>query len=75
MARLLRWMPELLILLKGLVQATRSIFFTLVLLFLVVYVFALVFRQLTDGTEIGQEFFPTVTTSFCTLSPGSTARL
>lgn len=67
MARLLRWVPELLILLKGLLMASRSVFFTLVLLFFTIYIFALVFRQLTDGTPIGQEYFSTVSHSMISL--------
>jgi len=67
MARLLRWMPELLILLKGLCMASRSVFYTLVLLVLTIYIFAMVFRQLTDGTEIGQLYFSSVPTAMSTL--------
>jgi len=58
MAKLLRSMPELLILIKGMVAAVRSVFFTLVLLFLLMYVFAIYFRQMADG-EIGKRHFPT----------------
>merc|ERR1719424_1906598 len=47
MARLLRSMPELLILIKGMVAAFRSVFFTLLLLVLFIYVFAIYFRQMT----------------------------
>lgn len=67
MARLLRWMPELLILLKGLWLASKSVFFTLVLLMITVYVFALTFRQVTEGTEIGQERFGSVPQAMSTL--------
>eukprot|EP00927_Polykrikos_kofoidii_P043202 TRINITY_DN37262_c0_g1_i1.p1 TRINITY_DN37262_c0_g1~~TRINITY_DN37262_c0_g1_i1.p1 ORF type:complete len:632 (+),score=118.62 TRINITY_DN37262_c0_g1_i1:220-2115(+) len=48
MARLLRSTPELLVLIKGIVVATRSVTFTLCLLFIIVYVFALGFVQI-DG--------------------------
>merc|ERR1712216_89999 len=50
MARLLRAMPELMILIKGMVSATRSVFFTFCLLALVMYVFAIAF------TQMGKEF-------------------
>lgn len=58
--RLMRAMPEIAILVKGIGIATRSVFFTLFLLMLIIYVFAVVFRQLTDGTEIGDQYFKDV---------------
>jgi len=60
MARLFRAMPELLILVKGMGAAMRSVFFVLCLLMIVMYVFAIVFRQLTDGTQVGSEYFNSV---------------
>lgn len=72
MAKILRWMPELVILLKGVGSAARSVFFTLVLLVLVVYVFALTFRQLTSESttsesRIGDLYFPTVASAMASL--------
>lgn len=67
MARLLRAMPELMILIKGIVAATRSVFFTLLLLCLLLYVFAIAFTQLTVDTQVGQLFFPSVPASMYTL--------
>jgi hypothetical protein len=67
LARLLRSMPELLILIKGMVSAVRSVFFTLILLILLMYVFSILFRQTTDGTDFGREFFPTIIVSMHTL--------
>lgn len=67
MARLLRWMPELMILLKGLWLASRSVFFTLVLLVLTIYIFALVFRQLTENSDLGAKYFKTVPMSMSSL--------
>lgn len=67
MARLLRAMPELMILIKGLVAATRSVFFTLCLLGILLYVFAIAFKQLCVGTEVGEVFFVDVATSMYTL--------
>eukprot|EP00929_Paragymnodinium_shiwhaense_P053376 TRINITY_DN26706_c0_g5_i1.p1 TRINITY_DN26706_c0_g5~~TRINITY_DN26706_c0_g5_i1.p1 ORF type:complete len:661 (-),score=212.09 TRINITY_DN26706_c0_g5_i1:72-2054(-) len=63
MARLLRSMPELLILIKGMVAAVRSVFFTLLLLVILTYVFAVFFRQTTQDTELESEYFPTVVIS------------
>lgn len=58
--RLMRALPELAILVKGISIATRSVFFTLLLLMLIIYVFAITFRQLTADTEMGEQYFPTV---------------
>jgi hypothetical protein len=58
--RLMRALPEIAILVKGIGIATRSVFFTLFLLFIIIYVFAVVFRQLTDGSEIGSKYFQNV---------------
>lgn len=67
MARLLRAMPELLILIKGMVAAIRSVFFTLALLMLVLYVYAIAFVQLTGGTQVGFTYFNTVPEAMHTL--------
>jgi len=66
-ARLLRAMPELVILLKGIVAAARSVFFTLVLLLLLMYVFAIAFTQMLRDESVGNEFFKTVPQSMHTL--------
>merc|ERR1719162_1509092 len=60
MARLLRAMPELLVLIKGMVVAMRSVFFTLCLLAGILYIFGIAFVQLMKGTPAGDEFFPSV---------------
>lgn len=67
MARLLHWMPELVILLKGLWHASKSVICTLILLLITLYLFGLAFKQLTGGTELGKELFPTVANSMMTL--------
>mmetsp|Transcript_79533 Transcript_79533/g.165157 ORF Transcript_79533/g.165157 Transcript_79533/m.165157 type:complete len:858 (+) Transcript_79533:102-2675(+) len=67
MVRLFRAMPELLILLKGMAAATRSVFFTLCLLMIVLYVFGIAFRQLTDSTAVGDKYFSSVVKSMYTL--------
>eukprot|EP00928_Gymnodinium_smaydae_P026269 TRINITY_DN20688_c0_g3_i1.p1 TRINITY_DN20688_c0_g3~~TRINITY_DN20688_c0_g3_i1.p1 ORF type:complete len:726 (+),score=127.24 TRINITY_DN20688_c0_g3_i1:39-2216(+) len=57
MARLLRALPELVIMLKGIVVASRSVFFTLLLLVLIMYLFAICVRQLADQvSEPGDAF-------------------
>lgn len=60
MAKLLRAVPELIILIKGIYVAARSVFFTLVLLVLIIYVFAIILRQITDDSEIGKEYYETI---------------
>lgn len=46
------------VLIKGMVSASRVVFFTMLLLLICIYVFAIVFRQLTDDTEAGHMYFP-----------------
>jgi len=60
MAHLLKAMPELTILLKAIGIAARSVFYTLILLTIVIYIFSVAFRHLTDGSSIGDKYFPTV---------------
>merc|ERR1719487_2866143 len=67
MGKLLRVMPELMIMIKGMKAATRSVFFTLVLLVVIMYVYAIAFVQLADGTEVGEKWFPAVPESMYTL--------
>mmetsp|Transcript_30134 Transcript_30134/g.70291 ORF Transcript_30134/g.70291 Transcript_30134/m.70291 type:complete len:652 (-) Transcript_30134:145-2100(-) len=67
MARILRSMPELVILVKGIGVAARSVCFTLFLLMIIIYVFAVGFRQVTAGTDIGELYFRTVPRSMNSL--------
>mmetsp|Transcript_46832 Transcript_46832/g.85780 ORF Transcript_46832/g.85780 Transcript_46832/m.85780 type:complete len:764 (-) Transcript_46832:47-2338(-) len=60
MARLLRAMPEIMILIKGMLQASRSVIFTLLLLLMLMYVFAIAMTQLLDGTRIGRRSYSSV---------------
>lgn len=60
MARLLRAMPELMVLIKGMAVAMRSVLFTLVLLGVIIYLFSIGFRQMTDGLPIGDKYFKSV---------------
>mmetsp|Transcript_52964 Transcript_52964/g.138897 ORF Transcript_52964/g.138897 Transcript_52964/m.138897 type:complete len:715 (+) Transcript_52964:2-2146(+) len=66
-ARLLRATPELLTLIKAMAAALRSVFFTLCLLIVVQYVFAVGFTQVTAGTHIGIKHFSKVWESMYTL--------
>jgi len=67
MARLLRAMPELLILIKGMVAATRAVCVTLFLLIIILYIFGILFRQLAAGLPTGEKFFPSVLASMHSL--------
>jgi len=70
MARLFRAMPELLILIKGMMQAMRSVLFTLCLLGIIIYVFGIAFRQLVGNSALdpsGEPYFGTIFTSMHTL--------
>eukprot|EP00929_Paragymnodinium_shiwhaense_P080033 TRINITY_DN41718_c0_g1_i2.p1 TRINITY_DN41718_c0_g1~~TRINITY_DN41718_c0_g1_i2.p1 ORF type:complete len:684 (-),score=171.06 TRINITY_DN41718_c0_g1_i2:130-2181(-) len=60
MIRLLRAFPELLALVKGIGVASRSVFFTAILMLIVTYMFAIVLTQLTAGSEIADRYFDTV---------------
>jgi voltage-gated sodium channel len=68
LARMLRSMPELMILIKGMVAASRSVFFTMCLLVIGLYLFAIAMRQLTQGTDVGELFFYSVPASMYKLT-------
>jgi len=66
-ARLLRAFPEVLIMVKGIVAAMRSVFITMALLSVIIYMFGIALRQETAGTEAGARHFSTVFQSMYTL--------
>eukprot|EP00928_Gymnodinium_smaydae_P030038 TRINITY_DN22446_c0_g1_i1.p1 TRINITY_DN22446_c0_g1~~TRINITY_DN22446_c0_g1_i1.p1 ORF type:complete len:599 (+),score=73.29 TRINITY_DN22446_c0_g1_i1:88-1884(+) len=67
MARLLRSVPELLIMVKGMLAATRSVLLTIGLLVAVLYACGIALKQVTSGTEAGSTDFATVSMSMYTL--------
>jgi len=67
MARLLRAIPELVILLKAVGAAARIIFVFLLLWSILIYVFAVLFRQISDGQPIGLQYFDSVPDAMNTL--------
>jgi hypothetical protein len=67
MVRLLRAAPELMIMIKAMRAALRGVIFAFILLVAMVYVFAILLRQLTAGEDYGNEFFPNVPCSMATL--------
>lgn len=66
-ARLLRAAPELMIMVKGMIAAARSMLTTGVLVIAVLYVFGIAMRQATAGTEGGDQYFPSVWKSMFSL--------
>jgi hypothetical protein len=54
---LLRLFPEVMVLLKAIMVAARSVFFTVLLLTVIVYVFSIAFVQLSSGTALGNKYF------------------
>eukprot|EP00930_Biecheleria_cincta_P011792 TRINITY_DN11489_c0_g1_i1.p1 TRINITY_DN11489_c0_g1~~TRINITY_DN11489_c0_g1_i1.p1 ORF type:complete len:901 (-),score=179.54 TRINITY_DN11489_c0_g1_i1:25-2727(-) len=67
MVRLLRSVPELIIIVKGLVFAARSVTVFFLLWAMIVYVFAVFLRQVTESSDIGDTFFKTVPRAMNTL--------
>merc|ERR1712050_664512 len=67
LTRLMRAVPELLFMMKGMLEATRSVACTLALLILILYVFGITLKQLSDGTPMGKRFFGTVPDAMYTL--------
>jgi len=60
MGRLLRAIPELLIQLKGLFAAMRSVLVTLSLLVIVIYIFAILIKQTMEESAVQQKHFDSV---------------
>jgi len=58
--RILRQFPELVMMLRGLGIATRSVGFVAVLMVTMTYVLAICMKMSTEGTEAGDELFPSV---------------
>lgn len=66
-ARLLRAIPELMVLIKGVISASRSVFLTMVLLCTVVFLFGVTFKQLTRNTALGEKNFKSLGSSMFNL--------
>eukprot|EP00929_Paragymnodinium_shiwhaense_P081900 TRINITY_DN42965_c0_g1_i1.p1 TRINITY_DN42965_c0_g1~~TRINITY_DN42965_c0_g1_i1.p1 ORF type:complete len:706 (+),score=100.17 TRINITY_DN42965_c0_g1_i1:76-2193(+) len=67
MIRLLKAIPELYMLVKGMMAAARSVCLALMLLVLIIYLFGITFRILADGYPIGERYFPSVLRSMSSL--------
>jgi voltage-gated sodium channel len=67
MARLMSAFPEVMVIITGIKVASRAVFVTMVLLCFVIYIFAIVFTQMTGDSDLGEEFFGNVPASMWTL--------
>ena len=67
-------MPELLVLVKGILAATRSVLTVMVLLLVCRFTFAIVFKQMTVRTESGSLYFSSVGESMFSLLPYGVSR-
>lgn len=65
--RMLRSLPELMILIKGMVTAMKSVAYVMALLVLITYVFAILFTQLAVGSEVGDAYFANIAHSMYSL--------
>jgi hypothetical protein len=59
--------PELSYMTKGMLHSARSVFGTLLLLLVILYAFAIVLTQLSVGTNLSKQYFPTVPHSMLVL--------
>jgi len=67
LVKLFRFLPEVLVIVKGIGVAMRPISLVFILLFMVIYVGAIIFRVLLEGTGFGDERFSTVMQAMATL--------
>ncbi|CAE7420829.1 DUSP9 [Symbiodinium natans] len=58
--RFIRAVPELIIIVKAMGFAARSVMVFFFVWLVIIYVYAVVLRQATDGSEVGDLLFPTV---------------
>eukprot|EP00930_Biecheleria_cincta_P035333 TRINITY_DN24301_c0_g1_i1.p1 TRINITY_DN24301_c0_g1~~TRINITY_DN24301_c0_g1_i1.p1 ORF type:complete len:797 (+),score=172.77 TRINITY_DN24301_c0_g1_i1:59-2449(+) len=65
--RFLRAIPELVIILKAIGFAARSVAVFFLLWIVIIYVFAIILRQLTDQTDLGSQYFGSVGSAMNTL--------
>lgn len=71
-ARLLQLVPELMIVVKGMVACLRSVVVTACLLFCTLYVFGVVLKQMAEDSEGGRKYFSSVPQAMYTLLLHST---
>jgi len=67
MVRLVRAFPEIVVLIKGIKAAVRSVMTFFVLWIIMVYIYGVVFKQLTAEHDIGKEYFENIPAAMNTL--------
>jgi hypothetical protein len=67
LVRMFRALPELMIMIRGIYTAAASVSYTLGLLFVVTYVFAIALTQMSDGFDFREDFCHGVAMSMYTL--------
>jgi len=67
LVRLARSVPELLVVLKAMKFALRSVLVFFLVWGLIIYAFAILLRQLTEDNDIGRKYFPDIPHSMNTL--------
>lgn len=67
LGKVLRQLPELLIIIRGVLMAYKGISFTILLIAIIIYAGGLVFRVLLEGSALGEARFKTVPASMGTL--------
>jgi len=60
LSKLLLKMPEVLVLFKGLAVASRAVISTMFLISLIIYVFAILFKNLANGTALEEKYFENI---------------
>merc|ERR1719329_1962383 len=60
MSRLMRTIPEIMVYVKGMMVAMRSVFAILIMLLLVIYVFAIIFTQMLWDQDVPNHTFRSV---------------
>jgi hypothetical protein len=72
LVKLIRQVPELLILIKGMAEATRSVSVTIFLLTIELYLFAIIFTMILRGVPAYEGMFDDISSSMYTLSLAGT---
>merc|ERR1712217_348918 len=67
MLKLLVHMPEIMIVIRAICTATRTVFVTMFLLTIICYTFAIFFTQMSRGTTLSDQYFGSVGQSLSTL--------
>mmetsp|Transcript_20526 Transcript_20526/g.61471 ORF Transcript_20526/g.61471 Transcript_20526/m.61471 type:complete len:308 (-) Transcript_20526:169-1092(-) len=58
--RIFRFVPELMVLIKAMSVALKSMMWTSIFLFMIIYVFAIAFRIVSDSSDLESQYFPSI---------------